>query len=63
MWKAIGEFLAALLSGLLPDWKKPNEVESTGFDTDIEDDIDAEIDSEFEFDFNHEDAHKEPKDT
>ena len=33
----------------MEQYKAPLEVETTGFDTDIEDDIDLEIDDEFGF--------------
>ena len=53
MFAALGEFIGAILKALFKPfmelYKEPNEVVSTGFDTEIEDDIDTEIDDEFGF--------------
>lgn len=62
MWAGLGKFLGEILKALfkpfMQQYKEPTEVESLGFDDEIEDSIDAGIDDEFDF----LEAHKEGKD-
>lgn len=64
MWAGLGKFFGEILKALfkpfMQQYKEPTEVESLGFDTEIEDDIESSIDDEF--DFLDMGAHKEEKD-
>jgi len=70
MWAGLGKFFGEILKALfkpfMQQYKEPTEVESIGFDDEIENDIDAGIDAEFaddsEFDFLSNEAHQEEKD-